>query len=258
MIHGQRTAFFTVCYPKALRYSEEFFRSLASQTDNSFDVVVVNDSCGSLRGLTENYGSLNIFEIPATGGLAAVRQTGLSEVVSRGYEQVVFGDFDDRFSPDRVAKAKALLDKWDVVVNDVDLFGARSASRYFSSRIADGSRIKLEDILAKNFMGFSNTAMRVSWFKDIVLADTIAVDWYLFSRVLARGAKAYFCGLPLTEYRQHGENVAVFGGDKERSREVKRLHYQALTRDCPQLVTLLNDSERKVVRDDKNPFWWED
>ncbi|MFH1933641.1 MAG: hypothetical protein ABIN18_18950 [Pseudomonadota bacterium] len=252
--------FFTVCYPKALPYMDDFFESLMSQTDQDFDILVINDSCGPLVAQLKRYGTLRIHELPATGSLANVRQVGFDEVFARGYKQVVFGDFDDRFAPDRVARVRMLLLDWDIVVNDVSLFGDRDEERYFSLRIKDGIQIRLEEILTKNFMGFSNTAVRAECLKNIVLADTAAVDWYLFSRLLAKGAKAVFCAEPLTDYRQHAGNTAAFAGDKSQRAEVKRVHYQFLKRDCPELVPVIDRLKERAggCGAVEYPFWWED
>jgi len=253
------TVFFTVCYPKALIYLDDFFQSLLKQTDRDFDVLVVNDSCGPLESRLKPYGNLQIIEVPATGSLAQVRQIGFDAVFSKGYKQIVFGDFDDCFSPHRVVTVKMLLKDWDIVVNDLNFFGNREEKEYFSQRIKNGFQIHLKDILEKNFMGFSNTAARVERLKGIVLADTIAVDWYLFSRLLARGAKAVFCAKSLTDYRQHTENMAVFAGNNSRKTEVKSVHYQALKRDCPELIPIIEQikvNEKGYIKED-HPFWWE-
>lgn len=252
--------FFTVCYPKALPYLDDFLGSLARQTDQNFDLLVVNDSCGPLADRWKHYSALRIQELPASGSFANVRQTGFNEILAKGYGQVLFGDFDDCFSPERVAKARALLVKWDVVVNDVSLFGSREEETYFSRRIEDGTQIQLKDILTRNFMGFSNTAVRAECLKNIVLADTVAVDWYLFSRLLANGAKAVFCRESLTGYRQHAGNMAAFGGNEKRRREVKSIHYQALKRDCPELGPVIERLQNSSGHGDavEFPFWWED
>jgi hypothetical protein len=230
-----------------------------SQTDQDFDVLVINDSCGSLADRLKPYGDLRIYEFPATGSLSNIRQAGLDEVLTRGYAQVMFGDFDDRFSPDRVARVKELLRDWDIVVNDVSLFGDRNEEKYFSRRIKDGAVIRLDEILTKNFMGLSNTAVRAECLKGIVLADVIAVDWYLFSCLLAKGAKAVFCADPLTDYRQHAGNMASFGGDQNWKQQVKRVHYQFLERDCPELAPVIKRlgvcTQADAVVD--HPFWWE-
>ena len=252
--------FFTVCYPKALPYLDDFFKSLIDQTDQDFDVLVINDSCGPLADRLERYRALRIHEVPATGSLASIRQAGLNKVLVEGYKQVIFGDFDDCFAFDRIEKIKVLLRDWDIVVNDVSLFGDREEERYFSHRIKDGMQIRLEEILTKNFMGFSNTAVRAECLKNIILADTTAVDWYLFSRLLAKGSKAVFCAEPLTNYRQHANNMAFFAGNKDHRAEVKRVHYQFLARDCPELVSVI-DCLKKIASDCgvvKYPFWWED
>jgi len=252
--------FFTVCYPKALPFLNDFFESLIKQTDQDFDVLLINDSCGPMASQLDRYKSLRIHELPVTGSLSKIRQAGFEEVFSKGYEQVIFGDFDDCFLPGRVAKVRKLLRNWDIVVNDVNLFGDRDENKYFSRRIKDGSQILLKDILSKNFMGLSNTAVRAECLKDITLADTVAVDWYLFSRLLAQGAKAIFCGEPLTSYRQHAGNMAILGGDENRKREVKSTHYRLLKRDCHELVPMIDrliESENKDQRIDF-PFWWED
>ena len=126
----------------------------------------------------------------------------------------------------------------------------------------------------KNIFGLSNTAVKVSILENIHFdRDLVAIDWYLYSILLARGYSAIFTNEVETFYRQHEENTV---GISRLSLEsltqgilVKLKHYKLMRKYNLEYTKSYEDMLllQKTVKDDpsyikkinqKNPLWWED
>lgn len=278
---GNSTAFFTVVYPAVIDFLDDFFVSLEKQSERSFDVVVFNDG---LSGFDFDKYNLSIHIICCSGTPADIRTQGINYLVRKGYNFVVFGDSDDYFDRQRVEQSLALLEHYDVVVNDltlVDQAGRTLVANYLSQRIKHLEVIPFDFIAERNVFGLSNTAIRLSVVGQVSCpSELIAVDWYLFSLLLSNGASAVFNCQGTTFYRQHGSNTA--GLQEMTSRKAlagircKGLHYLAMANTLPEmsrigtsyqklLSTLESDAQRcreyleRIVSNKKDfPFWWEE
>ena len=277
------TAFFPVVYPAAEKYLPDFLRSLEQQSCTDFDLVICNDG---LRRLDLSGYRLNTRIVDLSGTPAEIRDAGLRFLRDQGYEQVIFGDCDDFFSPNRVEVSLRLLQSRDVVVNDLDLVdenGKPLQSGYLSRRLGEGDEIAENFIRDKNIFGLSNTAVRVSRLpRGKIPAEVVAVDWFVFATILEAGAKGLFSSAARTFYRQHGANTAGLAGQQSSQKilqavRVKALHYAAMTAAGLELYRkpavafrilhqrLLEDATFKneyfgflksTTRD--FPFWWEE
>jgi glycosyltransferase involved in cell wall biosynthesis len=224
-------------FPLVRDFLEDYLRSLAAQTTKDFDLVVFNDG---FDGLDEFLGGFapHVIVVPCSGSPASVRKQAIEFMRQAGYERIIFTDADDTFAPNRVEVVAGLLHKHDIVLNDltvVERNGACVHERYLSRRLDDGARITLEYILDKNVFGLSNTGVRIPCIPgDLTLPENlVAVDWYLFSLLLAYGADAVFTSRTETFYRMHGNNTIGLGGDiatgLDRGIAVKQLHYRLLS-----------------------------
>ena len=230
----KEVAFFTVVYPGVEPYLGDFFRSIATQTYPHFDLIIGNDGLSSLD-LVNYRPDISIIDLEGTP--AEVRDAGFQFLRSEGYKYVVFGDSDDFFSPTRVETSLDLLQKYDVVVNDLDLVeadGRLIQPGYLSQRLNQRVKIGNEFIYDKNVFGLSNTAVRTSLLpSNRIPAELLAVDWFVFANILERGARAIFTTSTRTFYRQHGSNIAGLGDwtleSILRGVLVKALHYKAMT-----------------------------
>lgn len=276
-----KNAFFTVVYPAVEPFLADFFASLQRQTYPHFTVVVFND------GITRHdfvYDGLDIDVVDCSGSPASIRQQGIEYLIANNYTYVVFGDSDDYFAPERVDNSLTLLQRYDVVVNDVTLVdrnGQLLHADYFSSRIGHLEVIDRGFVADRNVFGLSNTAARISCMQGVDCPEElVAADWYLFSRALLNGGKAVFSTEGCTFYRQHGSNIAGFQqltpARALAGVRCKFLHYTALSRidnTCSQKASAYTDLFRELSADESrlqqysaylekrrisNPFWWED
>ena len=214
-------AFMSVVFPGIEPFLADYFTSLVEQQETSpFDLVLVNDGLADLDRYLPSWPAA-IRVIDGCGKPAENRSLGFRFLVRNGYQLAVFGDADDFFSPNRVAHSRQLLQRYDIVVNDVDLadqHGQIIERRYFSHRLPNKSPIDFSYLSDKNICGLSNTAIRVSWLDEVNLEEgIIAADWALFASLLGRGARAVFTNEATTAYRQHGANCIGLGGSPDES-----------------------------------------
>ncbi|MCG6537324.1 MAG: hypothetical protein L7F78_22085, partial [Syntrophales bacterium LBB04] len=78
---------------------------------------------------------------------------------------------------------------------------------YMRDRLKNNTVIKKGYISDKNIFGMSNTAVSAKLIKQIVFNENVvAIDWFLFSDLLWKGAKAVFTDETTSFYRQHRHN----------------------------------------------------
>ncbi|WP_343844270.1 hypothetical protein [Bowmanella denitrificans] len=271
-------AVLTTAFPVSTNIYFDYFDSLAKQSFQNFDIVLVNDGFQFLGDVEKKYGNLNIVEVAGTGNIAKNRELLINFSRSR-YKVGVFADFDDCFAENRVACSLELLAETDIVVNDVDLFNESGiySKNHFDELNEFGSKsyLKFDAVKQKNYFGMSNTAIDLSVVDSVIFPENLkAVDWYFFSRLMILGKKALFTNDTKTYYRQHDNNVANIGEktleQARRELEVKRLHYKLMMSDNPEFSSLysmtctllessdyiLQDVVEKSVKLCPTRAWW--
>lgn len=279
-----RNAFFCVAFPAQKDYLEDMLLSLDGQTYKDFDVVIANEGVDDLNLYTKNHPGLKVISFDVPGPPSLNRQKGFEYLLAHNYESVVFGDMDDYYASDRVGCSLELLKSFDVVANDFDLVDNGKKvlkTGYLSSRLKEGQIIEADFIRNKNVLGFGSTALKVARLRGIFLDEqAIALDWYLFSRILGVGAKAVFTTRGKTFHRVYDNNLASIDRIDEKSvlngLKAKTLHYECLAKIYPQYAAERDNyqkvyrdvSSRKDFRDEyieamrkgarPNNFWYED
>lgn len=143
-------------------YLVDFLESLERQSARQFDLLICNDG---LHDFDFSRFDLNIRFVDCSGTPAAIREQGIKLLIDRGYDIAIFGDSDDYFDNMRVENALSLLERYDLVVNDVSLVdqeGNMLLENYFSHRIRHLEEIDCDFVADKNIFGLSNTAVRLS------------------------------------------------------------------------------------------------
>jgi len=206
----KKIAFLTTIFPMEESFITEFLESLSNQTYNKFDIIVVNDGFKNLNNIVKKHPNLNIKEILYSNTPAKNRECGINYVISQKYDILIFGDSDDYFSENRVEKTIELLEKTDIVVNDLSLFNENGIyeNMYISNRIPNNTLVKYDYIKDKNIFGLSNTALNLNILESFSIdADIIAVDWYLYKKLLKEKNRAIFTNECITYYRQYVDNT---------------------------------------------------
>ena len=188
----------------------DFFDSLTRQTCNNFDVVVVNDGYSNFDKLKSKYSMLNILELEYSNTPAKNREYGINYCINNKYDVLVFGDSDDYFSDNRVEFSLKMLKENDIVVNDVSLFNDDSIyeKKYISNRLKDNSQVTFDYIKNKNIFGLSNTALKVKVLNNVIFdKNLVAIDWYLYKKLLKARCSSVFTNKAITYYRQYRGNT---------------------------------------------------
>jgi len=188
----------------------DFFDSLIIQTNNEFDLVVVNDGYLDFDKLKLKYRKLNIIELEYSNTPSKNREYGINYCIDNKYDVLIFGDSDDYFSANRVELSLKMLKENDIVVNDVSLFnkGGIYEERYMSNRLNDGSEVRFEYIKNKNIFGLSNTALKIKVLNKVSFDKSlVAIDWFLYKGLLKKRCSAIFTNKSITYYRQYNNNT---------------------------------------------------
>lgn len=268
-----KTAFLTTIFPLAKTYIDDFMLSLVRQTNQCFDLILLNDGYGDTSKLQRTYPELNIIELKSEANIAKNRASLINFARLNRYDYAIFGDIDDYFAPDRVGVLEGLLKQKDIIVNDFTTFDSNGVIEplYLSNRFRNGASVSECDVFEKNIFGFTNTAINLKKIMDIDFvfsAELIAVDWYFFSYLLSLGLTAEFTNNTQTYYRQHYENTIGINGSQESEFKkiltVKKLHYREMRKVSKEYDTFY----QKVSRLEKlnlinlnnsvsHPLWWE-
>ena len=207
----KKIVFLTTIFPMKEKYLIDFFDSLLVQSYKNFDIVVVNDGYRNFDILLKKYNKLNVIELKYSNTPAKNREYGINYVISKGYDILIFGDSDDYFSKNRVEKSVELLDNYDIVVNDLSLFNDNGIYEklYFSNRIKNNSVVEYDFIKDKNIFGLSNTAIKLNILGNKIIfdKDIVAVDWFLYKKLLKDRYMAFFTNKIITYYRQYNNNI---------------------------------------------------
>lgn len=279
---NKKVSFLTTIYPINIDYVIEFFDSLSKQTENKFDIIVLNDGFINFNEIKYTYSNLHIIELEAVGSIAKNREKLIRFAKINQYDIAIFGDVDDTFSCERVEKTIELLNHNDIIVNELIAVHKEQviSDSIYSKRLKNKQVIDFNFIKDKNIFGLSNTAINLSIvsLNDINFNDKlIAVDWYFFSLLLLKGNRAKFISNIITFYRQHDNNtVGISRFTKEKIKfilKVKSIHYELMLgkhSDYNKLLEdvnlylneMLNEKELELalfnnLNNIEFPLWWE-
>lgn len=226
-----KNALATVVYPAAQEFWNEFIQSINDQSFQDFDLVVINDGC-NIKNIEPN--RRRTILLNAIGDISENRQQLIDYLCDEGYENVIFADTDDLFSLNRIEIIIELLQKYDLVANELVPFDShKKGEPSFSKVLGQSKDIDLSFVLDKNIFGLSNTGCKVNWLKGIKIErNLIAIDWFIFTNILLKGAKACFTTKAQTLYRQWGNNTIGMGQQQKQKIitgiKAKYLHFVAM------------------------------
>jgi glycosyltransferase involved in cell wall biosynthesis len=274
---------FSVVYPSAIPYLNEFLSSLEDQTHRDFKLYLANDGISSIEEITRGF-DFNIILKNIRGTPSAIRKAGIEWVLQQGADIIIFADSDDYFMDNRIEISAGMLSYHDIIFNELMIVGKdiQQPLPMLKHRFKEGAALSKDDIKYSNCMGLSNTAINTKSITGSLLNipnDVIAFDWAFFSLCLYQGAKAVFTEQTATYYRQHENNIASpqsFTEDQIlRGVQVKRDHYRFISRFIKKHESISNEFDKlydrlhrdatlkdKYCYEVKNqapglPLWWE-
>ena len=156
-----KIALFTVFYPGAETYVDEFFNSVLNQTYKNFDLIIVNDGYKD-DNLASHCPKLNIIELRGDATISGNRAIGINYAIDNVYDYLFLCDVDDYMYPTRVEHVLESFGNNDIIVNDLDIVDADRkliVKDYFQKTINANTILDKDFIKDKNIFGFSNSAL---------------------------------------------------------------------------------------------------
>lgn len=265
----------SVIYKQAIEYIDDFLESLKDQTDQNFDVLLLNDN-------VEEELFLKIFEkyIQYFGDRLKVlkmkmiiqkpyilRIELLKTVKSYGYDLLVLCDCDDKCALNRVENCKMAYgsERW---------FFYNELLGFKNEKIMPSMPSITENVMQigeYNYLGLSNTVLVMSHINEKFIdslreGDTQVFDWYLFVRILLEGGTGEKINNTFTFYRVHSANIAGISDrtlvDFKKEIAVKKQHYKLLKKYSPAFEELfqkyanLKLDEYSNMEKSSLSYWW--
>ena len=136
----------------------------------------------------------------------------------------------------------------------IDVSGRRLGRRFFDQSSVPG---RVDDVLTirdRNFLGFSNTAVRADQIcpSALIVPDGIvAADWWFFTMLLLGGLRGKKTDGPVAEYRLHDSNTLGAGAPTSVSQAIDQskamlLHYRAFSAH-PALAARIGETEKVLA-----------
>lgn len=251
------TAIFSVVYPGIDEYFSEFLSTLSRQSSKNFTLFLINDGFVNVREFLKRCDfDVKVIDVDF-GSPAALRKMGIQWIIESGAEIIIFADSDDYFAENRVEILNNILDKNDLVFNELILTGQglSYSTPMLGRHFSDGEVVDCKRIRTANCMGLSNTAIRVNGIPmcfDQLPDNIIAFDWTFFALCLHAGVKGVFTKRTATYYRQHENNLANPCDLKEeqilRGVMVKSEHYKVLSCFYKEYMSLANIFNKLLVQ----------
>lgn len=169
---------------------------------------------------------------------AEVRRTLVNAGRDSGAEILIFADMDDMLEPDVPGLYRAALSDCDFAYGDLEVMnevGEPSGRRFFDGANVPWRVDDIEAIAGRNFVGFSNSAVRASRIPEAALhipADVTAADWWFFTTMVLAGRTGRRVPGAVTHYRHYPDSSlgAVAPGspsDLRRIADIACRHYRA-------------------------------
>ena len=259
-----KTAIFSVYHSGVKKYSLDFIKSLNSQTNLEFEVILLNDSDDSLDDIQK---SLHVKShiIKNASTIPKNREIGINYAKKNKFDNIIFLDFDDAMATNRVKLVKELLLDSDIVINQIStLTECKNNLLHIDEKT---------DLSEYNFCGFCNSAINLKNIEKVSFNDNlIAVDWYFFSLLKNKNFSIVFTQETKSKYRQHSLNTVGITPDIKRAIKVKAIHYKELSKIFPKYICYSNffnklnedaDLLEAYMKKVKNLtfqhfFWWQE
>lgn len=261
----------TVIYDQSFKYYKSFCESVTDQSWEQFDVILLNDNLDKSQLddlIIELEGKKVIIKNSECNLMAYRRIELIMTALNLGYDLLVLGDFDDKFSKNRIEQYLHGFDEdFIVFYNDLKNFEGNVIMKLPEYTVE-------EDILDCNYLGMSNTAINLNKVSSELLSnmeykDIRVFDWYLFSKLLNNKNKGKKIIETYTYYRLYDANIAgiMEYSDANLSKEinVKVEHYKLLKDesllysvryDYYKRLHLENIGKEQEIAVDVPQYWW--
>ena len=264
----------TYFYNDGIKYLNTFLDSIKKQTHQAFKLTVFNDGVNNAANYFTNFtGEIEFVDVSGTP--TEIRFQSFDYLYKTNAEYIIFQDIDDGMTENRVEVLSELLQKYDIVSNDLSLMddnGTLYKTAIWSDRLPDLFEFTSDFIKDKNIAGIGNSGIRKSVLSTPIKYSALpkVADWFMFYQLMFFSkVKAVFTSKCQTLYRQHNNNMAgVKTFDEARLTyviQVKRAHYLGLqeigidvTKELTELDKIELIIQNKIAIPKDNLFWWEE
>lgn len=265
--------FGSVIYKNVLQYFDELINCINKQTTCDFGILFLLDGVYTediINKILSIRDRCIIIECGNQYSPPQLRVKLIQEAKKCGADILVIGDADDLFSDDRMGKVVNTFVEFpfaDFVYNNLCFFNGNRAMPELPERVDD-----IRSIAEKNFLGMSNTAIRVSalsadFIESLFECSSHVFDWYLYSRLLLSGYVGMKAENTYTLYRIYEGNyvgIPLKAAEEniKREIEVKIQHYRQL-KNMDSVFAELYDCycsgkiEKADSGEDSCHYWWD-
>jgi hypothetical protein len=204
---SRETLLVTSFFNKNKKYINNFIKSINSQTDQNFDLLISTDSSSYKKYLLNIKLKKKIFLIKEKNKIFKTKILLIKTAKKLNYKFIVFADSDDVLSKNRIQDSTQLLKSNNVVINEIKLMMEKKTlfSRIFKNKSSIDYR-KL--ILDGNIFGFGNTSINSEILKKInfnklekINKNIYACDWVFYGIIILNEKKIKFTNKSYTLYR---------------------------------------------------------
>ncbi len=163
------------------------------------------------------------------------------------YDYFIFHDIDDKFNFRRYKFLPSFLDKYDFVINDLNI---NNKKKYFSSRLRNNQKLYYKNIKNYNFAGMSNSACTKKIIKKIRFYrkdySSIIFDWMFWSKIFKIG-NGIFTNKVITQYNASKNRPTFLPSNFNNKKHVNFI----------KKVRKKHGLKNKHILKKNNNFWWE-
>jgi hypothetical protein len=272
-----KVAFGTVVYKEAFDYYIDFIDSINNQTYRDFDTIILNDNLDTyeLHKLSNSLrDEMILWNGKDNSKPFELRVELIRRAKQENYDLLILGDFDDKFSTDRVSKIVCELEEaFSFYYNDIYYFNKENK---FFNQIPKHT-LSISNILESNYLGLSNTALDLRKI-DFKLIDELEecacsiFDWCMYSTILNHGLTGKRVEDCKTYYRIHSSNIAGINkcdhDSIHREINIKLEHYSILKDKNPEFTIRYNrylrienyiksmNTNQILSYIENNDYWW--
>ena len=275
-----------VAYAGLENFLDPYLASLKHQSSGDFEILLANDGFEEIQHYLRKHSlETRARVLEMNGSPASIRRELTIHAQHTGADYFIFTDCDDVLDENRVEESRSLLERYDIVVNDLCVTDEELTIKfpnYLSNRMNDGKELAILDLVDSNFMGLTNTSCSrkvLQSSSSFTNFDVIAFDWLFWSIALSLNHTAVFTNKTSTKYRVYCGNIAglpqTVGAESiDFGLRVKHLHYKSLLENnikknifrekLNQIKEMICSENRTCIyegiikkENDHYPFWWE-
>lgn len=264
-----KTVFGSILFDEKKEMMISFFDSLNKQTNQDFDILLINDNAplDNIKQIINTFDNIKdkITIIDSEENKRYSNRIQLiKESKQRGYDLLIRGDFDDTWSINRVDNyIKSYDTNYGFFYNGIVNESYNSVFKDFPKYINDYKEIGQYNFIGESSAGINLNNISYEFIDSLYKGKTIVFDWYLFTRMLLNNIPGKYIDDAYTIYRIWENTAAGIPSltEKEISKELeyKRIHYDLLKDENAyyyDLYTKYNDSNNIKYNHLDSYYWW--